>query len=284
MTTLIIGCGYLGLRVGELLAGRSERVFGTTRSVGRFTELSAKGIEPIAADVLRPETLDALPVADRVLYCVGFDRGAGVPMRVVYVDGLRNVLDRLAGRVGKLVYASSTGVYGQGDGEWVDEDSPTAPHHESGQIALAGEDNVRGFAGPAVILRFAGLYGPRRIPRREALIRGEAIAGDPHKYINLVHIDDAAAAALAALDAEGGGPLYVVSDDRPVERREYASLVARSLSAPEPRFSVPEPGSPEARREEGNKRTSNRRIKAELGLVLNYPEIATGIPAALSSE
>ena len=118
-------------------------------------------------------------------------------MREVYVDGLQNVLDRLPASVRRFVYASSTGVYGQTGGEWVDEESPTEPQHESGRVVLEAEGRVRAWAdrrgASAVILRFAGLYGPGRIVRRTMLERAEPIPGDPEKFLNLVHIDDAAA-------------------------------------------------------------------------------------------
>jgi nucleoside-diphosphate-sugar epimerase len=288
VSTLIVGCGYLGRRVGRLLHRRGERVFGTARTAGRAAELVGWGVEPIRADVLDPVSLAALPAVDRVFYCVGFDRGAGVPLRAVWVDGLRHVLGRLIDRAGGLVYAGSTGVYGQDDGGWVDEDSPTAPRHEAGQVGLEAEGVVREVAGPgglpAAILRFSGLYGPGRIIRREALGRGEPIVGDPARYLNLIHVDDAAAAVVAALERARPGQVYLVSDDRPVERREYYTRAAEHLLAPAPRFEPPAPGSSASRREEANKRVSNRRMKAELGVCLTYPDLTTGIPAALMAE
>jgi nucleoside-diphosphate-sugar epimerase len=286
-TTLILGCGYLGTRVGERLVRRGERVLGTVRSSARADSLEALGIGPIVADVLHPRSLDALPAVDRVFYCVGFDRGAGVSMRAVYVDGLRNVLARLAGRAGRLVYASSTGVYGRGLGEWVDEDSPTVPAHESGRVVLDAEKLlcVEGDEPgiPAVILRYSGLYGPGRILRRASLERGEPIVGDPDRPLNLVHVDDAAAAAVAALDRGRPGRVYLVSDDRPLPRRAYYTLAATLLGAPAPRFEAPAPGSPEALREESSKRVSNRRMHEELGVPLAHPDITTGLPASLAS-
>jgi nucleoside-diphosphate-sugar epimerase len=288
MSTLIVGCGDLGRRVGRLLSGRGERVFGTTRTPGRAAELAAGGVEPILADVLDPDSLAGLPVVDRVVYCVGYDRAAGPSLRAVYVDGLRHALGRLIDRAGLLVYAGSTGVYGQDDGGWVDEDSPTEPRHDAGRVGRDAEGVLREVAGgrglPTVLLRFSGLYGPGRIIRRAALERGEPIVGDPSRFLNLIHVDDAAAAAVAALDRAPSGRTFLVSDDRPVERRAYYTLVAELVGAPAPRFVPPAPGAPEARREEANRRVSNRRMTAELGVALMYPDITTGIPAALAAE
>ena len=88
----------------------------------------------------------------------------------------------------------------------------------------------------AIILRFAGLYGPGRVVRRSLLERGEPIPGDPEKFLNLIHIDDAAQAAAAALEARHAEPLYVVSDDRPVTRREYYTRMADATGVAAPRF------------------------------------------------
>ena len=209
-------------------------------------------------------------------------------MRTVALDGLRNTLERLAGRVGRLGYASSTGVYGRGVGEWVDEESPTDPAHESGRVVLEAEGLLRAVAAsrglPIVILRFAGLYGPGRIPRRSSLERGDPIVGDPDRPLNLIQVDDAAEAVVAALDRGRPGRIYLVSDDRPTARREYYDAVARLLGAPAPRFVPPEPGSPESLREASSKRVSNRRLHAELGVSLAYPDITTGLAAALGGE
>ena len=205
------------------------------------------------ADVLDPDSLRTLPPADRVFYCVGYDRASGATVRAVTVDGLRNALGGLAGRVGRLVYASSTGVYGPGQDDEVDEDSPTLPVHESGRATLDAEDLLREIAArddlPVVILRFAGLYGPGRILRRASLERGEPIAGDPDRPLNLIHIADAATASVAALDRGQPGRIYLVSDDRPLPRRAYYTRAAELLAAPPPQFVPPVAGSPEALRE-----------------------------------
>ncbi len=164
--------------------------------------------------------------------------------------------------------------------------SPTDPPHESGKVVLEAEGVVRAWADAAgvsaVILRFAGLYGPGRVVRRALLERGEPIPGDPEKFLNLVHIDDAAAAAAAALDASQPEPVYLVADDRPVTRREYYAVAANAIAAPRPRFEPPRPGSPEAARDATSKRIDNRRMKAGLGVALRHPDITTGLADALA--
>jgi nucleoside-diphosphate-sugar epimerase len=288
MSTLIIGCGYLGRRVAARLVARGETVFGTCRSAAGAAELAKLGVKPIQADVLNVASLRTLPAADRVVYCVGYDRSAGADKRTVYVDGLRNALDRLLNAPARLVYVSSTSVYGGDDGAWIDEDSPAEPRTEAGRICLDAERMATAWGRAAkvevVVLRCSGLYGPGRIVRRSMLERGEPIPGDPNKYLNLIHIDDAAQAVTAALDASAPSPLYLASDDRPVTRLEYYSLAAACLKAAPPQFVAPAPGSPEAARDAANRRASNRRMKAELGVELAYPDATSGVPAALGAS
>jgi nucleoside-diphosphate-sugar epimerase len=290
VTTLIIGCGYLGQRVGVLLRDRGEQVFGTVRSEARAAKIASLGIEPVVADVLRPHSLHGLPAAERVFYCVGYDRAAGASMHAVYVDGLMNVLDQLPSGVSRVVYASSTGVYGETDGEWVNEDTPALPRTEPGKFCLEAEERLLDWAKrrqsteSAVRLRFAGLYGPSRVVRRTLIEQGKPIPGDPDKMLNLIHIDDAAQAVVAALAVVAPGPVVLIGDDRPVARREYYSQVAKLLGSPAPRFVPSEAGSSNEARDATSKRVANHRMKARLGLELIYPDIASGLPAALSAS
>ena len=286
MRTLIIGCGYLGLRVARRLLAEGDRVFATTRSRDRAARLEAEGVEPIVADVLDADSLSALPSVDRALYCVGYDREAEVPMRTVYVDGLRHALGRLADRSRRLVYISSTSVHGDHGGDWIDEETPPSPTTDSGRACLEAEAAIGEFTAeykyPATILRLSGLYGPGRLMRREAIEAGEPIAGDPEGYLNLVHVDDAAAASVLGMKADRPGPLYLVSDDRPVSRGEFYARLSEALGAPAPRFAEPPPDRPS--RGVASKRISNRRIKAELGFSPSYPDVSTGLPASLAAE
>jgi len=286
--TLILGCGYLGRRVGLALSRRGETVYGTVRTETSAEFLPAWGVDPVLADVLDPASLARLPAADRVVYAVGFDRAAGVPMRTVYVDGLRTALAALGPSTRRVVYAGATSVYGGNDGGLVDEETPAEPVTESGRVCLDAEAAAAEVCASKgielVIVRYSGLYGPGRVLRRAALERGDPIAGDPLKYLNLIQIEDAAAAAVLALDRGIPGRIYLATDDRPLPRRDYYRRAAALLHAPEPTFLPPAPDSPESRRDKADKRVSNRRIKSELGLELTYPDIDTGLPTSIAGD
>ena len=189
------------------------------------------GIEPVAGDILDPHSLGKLPEAATVLYAVGLDRASGKSMREVYVGGLGSVLDTLP-RCDRFVYVSSTSVYGQTDGSIVDENSPTEPTEESGQIVLEAERLLRAKRPDAIILRFAGIYGPNRLLRRQAQLRsGDPIAGDPKRWLNLIHADDGAAAVLATESRGAVGETYNIADDEPTTRHAFSSRGTGRLHA-----------------------------------------------------
>ena len=278
MDTLIIGCGYLGKRVALLWQGEGQRVFATTR--GRADELRSLEIEPLVCDLRTGAGLEALPRVETVAYCVGFDRSPGATMRDVYVRGLENVLRRLP-PPGRFVYVSSTGVYGQCDGEEVDETAATEPAEESGRVVLEAEAVLRRHLPGAVVLRFAGIYGPGRVIRRQPVEAGEALVGDADKWLNLIHVEDGASAVAAAAECGSPGAVVNVCDDRPVRRRDFYAELARLLGAPAPRFVAPAPGAPPPPHERANRRILNRRLRGELGLTLRYPSFVEGLRASL---
>ena len=274
---LIFGCGFLGLRVAHQWRDRGGTVATVTRSEEKAAQLAAQGIEPILADLMRPETLTALPSVSCVLYCVGYDRSSPWPKESLYIDGLTRVLEAMQGRIDRFVYVSSSSVYGQDDGSWIDETSATEPATDGGRICLAAEQRLRQRVEHATILRMSGLYGPDRLLARVDQLRaGEPIGGNPEAWLNLIHGDDSARACVAALTVPSPGPLYLVSDDRPLIRRDYFTALAERVGAPTPVFS----GAPTSRHTPDglNKRCRNERVKRELGLKWQYPEIAQGLP------
>jgi len=273
---LIFGCGFLGCRVARQWQAQGGTVTAVTRSESKAAQLRSQGIEPVIADLMQQETLAALMVPSRVLYCVGFDRSSSWSKESLYLDGLAHVINAVATDAERFVYVSSSSVYGQDDGSWVDEDSTTEPTGEGGRICLAAEQRLRQRLERATILRMSGLYGPDRLLARvEQLRAAEPIGGNPEAWLNLIHGDDAARACVATLQAANPSPLYLVSDDRPIPRREYFTELARRVSAPSPVFS----GTPSSRHSsEGlNKRCRNDKIKRELPLQWTFPDISYGL-------
>lgn len=284
MAKLIFGCGYLGLRVARRWRDAGDEVHAVTRSPARASALQAEGLRPIVADVRDGKSLAQLPRVDTVLYAIGYDRAAGGSIREVYVQGLRAVLAALPAQTGKILYVSSTGVYAQNDGQWVDESSPCEPTREGGRACLEAEQLLAAhpLGQRAVVLRMAGLYGPGRIPNLDAMRRGEPIAAPQDGYLNLIHIDDAASVVLAA-EARAIPPhLYLVSDGHPVLRRDYYQELARLAGAPMPRFVPPRAEAPSVARALSDKRVKNDRLVSELRVEIKYHSYREGLAAILA--
>jgi nucleoside-diphosphate-sugar epimerase len=281
---LLFGHGYLGSRVAALWRAAGDDVAVVTRSPHKAGELSALGYLPIVADVARAETLRELPSADTVVYAVGFDRSNRTNQSIldVYAGGINNVLAALPAVTGRFIYISTTGVYGDAEGLWIDEETPPNPERDGGVAAWEAEQILREhrLADNSVVLRLAGIYGPGRIPFLNALARGESIAAPSDGHLNLIHVDDAARCVLAA-EQKAAGPLYCVSDGHPVVRREFYFEVARRIGAPKPYFTAPDPSSRRATRAASDKRVCNNRLLAELRVSLRYPTYRDGLAAFL---
>ncbi len=280
MTTLIVGCGYLGLEIAKNLRAiePNSEVFGTTRHVDRFAKIAESGATPILADVFDEESLRVLPETDRIVHCISLGRQSAGPASEA-MDRFLNELKRRNWH-GRLIHVSTTGVYGQVDGSWVDEATPCEPSTESGRVAMQVEDAARSAAAEsgflATSIRMSGLYGPNRVIGRSGLERGEAIGGDPDRWLNLIHIEDAAQVVFEVLNGPNPGPIYVASDDRPILRRVYYETVAKTLGVS---VSTWKPIDEFAH--EPNKRVSNEKIRREFGIKLRYPTIFEGLPASI---
>jgi nucleoside-diphosphate-sugar epimerase len=281
MAKLIFGCGYLGMRVAALWRAAGDEVYAVTRSSERAATFAASGITPIVGDLTTDAELPIPQGVRTVLFAVGYDRGGGQPIHDVYVGGLRHVLSGLPESVEKVIYVSSTGVYGQVTGNEVDEDSPCKPTREGGRACLAAEELLRStrFAEKAIILRLAGIYGPGRIPRAADLVAGKPIEAPAAGWLNLIHVDDAARIVELAASRLQPPKLYVVSDGQAVVRGDYYRELARLLGAPEPRFIEPPANSPAAQRAASDKRINPGRLFADLQPTLLYPSYREGLAA-----
>lgn len=290
---LLIGCGYLGARVAETWHRNGDEVEVLTRSGQKAASMHAGGWRAVVGDVGDPRSL--LPLGnksepiDSLVYAVGHDRAQSATIGEVYAGGLQNVLNALGGRpLGRLIYVSTTGVYGDAEGDWIDEATPPSPGRPGGIASLAAEEVVRQsrYARHAIILRLAGIYGPGRLPYVDLLRRGEPLQASPDGFLNLIHVVDAAAIVVAFSrgEQERRGPLvYCVSDGHPVRREQYYRTLAAQLQAPEPRF-APDASDARVLRATTSKRVRNRKLLDDLGYEFRYPTCREGIADLITSR
>lgn len=278
--TLIVGHGYVGSRVAQRSLAAGDRVWATTRRPDGIEPLRRRGVEPIQLDVTDVRTLRNLPTVDRVLIAIAFDRRSRTDRDDVHVRGLIRLLDAIrnphAGsstdHLPSICLISTTGVYHQSGGVWVDERSPTRPRREGGKSHLRGEAALRRHWPLAnqCVLRLAGIYGPGRIPRIADIAAGRPIPAQGNAYLNLIHVDDAADAVIAAWNRQATG-LYCVSDGHPVLRQQYYQHLARCVGVNTVQFITPDGNANDRARSDSNKRIDNRKLRRDLIPRLQHP-------------
>ena len=291
-TALIAGCGYVGHRVAQLWCSSGIKTFAISRSPEKAEQLKSESILPVIMDLSSPENWPELPVVDVVLWSVGFDRSAGANRTTVWVEGLRELLNRVRFRSqhGRVLHTSSTGVYGDSGGEEVDEGTAACPDSEGGKACLAAEKVVQEFSrrtGHAVtVLRLAGIYGPDRLLRRITdLQNGTPITSAPDDWLNLIHVDDIVRVvdAVAKSGDSSALPLINVVAAQSVTRRIYYSKLAELASAPAPVFDVAaetEPTGNRSHRASGNRRVISR-VRSRLNVELLFDDVRKGLCDAL---
>jgi nucleoside-diphosphate-sugar epimerase len=279
----IVGCGQIGRLVAALYRKRGVPVCALVRR----RELAGRGRDGVEArygDLDLPSSLTGLPLAGSILFHFAPPPASG--------EGDPRTAALLAAASAEppeaVVYISTSGVYGDRDGAWVDESTPPAPatgrarrrvDAESRLFAWGRECGVR-----CVVLRVGGIYGPGRLPldrlRKGLPVVAEAESG----FTNRVHAEDLATACVAAADRGAAGAVYNISDGRPGTMTGYFKAVAERLGLPQP----PEIGLAEARQRLSpamlsylteSRRMDNRRMREELGVVLRYPDLASGLAA-----
>lgn len=283
-TRLVFGAGYLGKRAVALWQAAGDAVTVVTRSTESAAQWEAAGVSAIVANVTDAAGLNAAVTAagikpQTVLYAVGYDRSSNEDRQAVAVEGPRNAIAAVDHPAAHWVFTSSTSVYGQTDGSWVSEESPTEPPAENGQRCLAAEQLVQSMLSHRVtVMRLAGLYGPGRVlAKRETLSEQTPLPGDGHQWLNLIHADDAAAACVAAAERQYAG-IILVADEQPVQRVDYYSALAQHFDTPSPVFS----GQSRQQRGASNKRCATERLREQLLLTLSFPTYLQGLQHALS--
>lgn len=288
---LIVGCGFVGTALGRELAEGGWDVLGVRRDPSGLPEQ----ITPVRADVTDARTLVGSLVGslsgdlDVLVYAVSADDRSREAYRAAYVDGLRSVMSVLleGGRLpNRLFFVSSTAVYGNHEGEWVDEASPTDPSGFRGRVMLEAEELALEGGGtgvPGTVLRLGGIYGPGRNRLLNRIRRGEALCPpDGPFYTNRIHRDDAAGILAHLCEPSRARPddVYLGVDRDPAPYCQVIRWLAERLGAPEP--GTGDDGSLERRRR-SNKRCSSDRI-VESGYAFRYPSFRDGYAAVLDSE
>jgi nucleoside-diphosphate-sugar epimerase len=269
---LIAGCGYLGQAVAELFLADGWEVEGWTKSADSARPLSTKPYLVLAVDISQVDQVRARKRDfDAVIHCASTRGGNLDSYRRVYLDGVRNLVERFEGS--QILFTSSTSVYAQNNGDWVTEESGADPKHETGKILRKAEDLV--LANPGIVIRLAGIYGPGRSALLKKFLRGDAII-DPEndRFVNQIHRDDAADALRFVLTRQASaGEIFNVVDDQPILLSECYRWLATTLNRP-----LPATGRSTSNRKRGdsNKRVSNAKLRA-LGWTPRYPDFAQGM-------
>ena len=280
-TLLSFGHGYSAQALARRLLPEGWRIIGTTRSNEKAERLREQGIEP----VLWPhgDLSGAFEEAAAILSSAGPNE-AGDPVLGLYRDDIA----RIAHRLDWAGYLSTTGVYGDHQGAWVDEDTPLIPSTKRGEMRVKAEAEWQAIPGlPLHIFRLAGIYGPGRGPFAKVRAGTARRIVKPGQVFSRTHVDDIAQILHASLMQPNPGAIYNVCDDDPAPPQDVIAYAAELLGLPLP---------PEVPFEQADmspmgrsfyaesKRVRNDRIKDELGVRLLYPDYRTGLQALLKAE
>ncbi|SDP58676.1 Nucleoside-diphosphate-sugar epimerase [Arthrobacter sp. ok909] len=297
MTVLLAGCGDLGTEAGLRFAAAGHRVVGWRRSPSKLPA----AIEGVAAD-LSSSDLPAVPAdTTAVVVAIAADSPTETAYRTAYVDGLAHVLDAVlasGASVRRVLFVSSTAVYGDADGGWIDERTTPKPGGYSGRIIREAEEllysRLTGTGITPIVLRLGGIYGPGRTRLIDQVRGGTAVIPAASRFTNRIHRDDAAAATvhLCTIDAVPG-PVYIGVDNEPAELGDVLSFLAAELGLPQPASesadasggaaspsggTSPSGGEPSRG---GNKRASNALLRST-GFEFQYPSFREGYRAILA--
>ena len=270
---LIAGCGFVGCALGAELKRLGHEPIGLSRSPGDI------GFPLVVADLSKPETLRVISDVDAIAFTSAADNFSEAGYRSAYVTALESLLSIFASRSKppkRIVFTSSTSVYAQNDGAWIDERSPAQPKAFSGSIMLEAEGALHATPIESVTLRCSGIYGPGRTRLIDQVRTGEAkLAAAESPFTNRIHRDDVARAVAHLLFLPNPDSLYVGSDDDPAPRNRVFEWLREQLDAP------PLGSSEILGKRGGNKRCRNARLKAS-GFEFKYKSFRDGYSEMLS--
>jgi|SRR5579862_1560948 len=269
---LLAGSGFLGGETARLFREAGWDVIALARS--------SAGPSVLACDITVESALEELRGriggVDAILHCASSGRGGAEEYRRIYLLGAQNLL-RTFGPA-PFLFTSSTSVYAQTDGSWVDEDSPAEPARETGRILRLAEEFVLERGG--AVARLAGLYGPGRFVLLDKFLDGRAvIEGDGMRRLNHIHRDDAASALFFLLNHARQG-VYNVADDCPLTQFECHEWLSQYFHKPLP---PRRPVDRDRKRGWTSKRVSNRKLR-RLGWKCAHPSFKEAVPGLAQSN
>ncbi len=235
----ILGCGYVGSAVGRKLAALGHDVLATTTTPSRMGEINKAGMTAHQLELKDVAKLRSL-LADRDAVLLTYGAGQRGDYEGVYIQGARSMVEAVSGSaVRRIIYTSSTRVYGQDDGAWVDENSPTNTSDEKGQalveaerILLDGIPEAQPHPAAVSVLRLGGIHGPQRELSPRILTQPGLVRDDGQAYINLIHLDDIVSAMTKLLEINFHGLLNVTNDDPQTRRQLYDTVLASAEMKP----------------------------------------------------
>jgi nucleoside-diphosphate-sugar epimerase len=284
MDVLLAGCGWLGREVAARLLARGDRVTALTRTAESARRLREEGIEALALDLASPGASRSIPGPYDGIVAMQSASGPGTAAyERAYLEATRAVLQSEGAAGAAFVYVSSTGVFGQTDGSWVDESTTPSPADETAEVLVEAERRILDRSWHRAlprIVRASGLYGPGRTGTIERVRSGTLALGDGDEtWMNFCHRDDAAVAVIAALDRGSPGWIYHASDASPAMRRDVVSWIAARLAIDPARRPG---GSTPGGRRAANRRVSSEATRRELGYALAYPSFREGLAPLFS--
>ncbi|GKT12637.1 MAG: hypothetical protein ISEC1_P1616 [Thiomicrorhabdus sp.] len=269
---LIAGCGDIGCILGTQLSEQGHKVFGLRRNIDNIPE----GIHPIKADL--SATLNNLPKQiDYVFYMASAGKYNDVAYYQAYVQGVKNLIAAVEDKkIKRLFFISSTSVFGQDEGEQVNESSPTCDANFSTKRLLMGEEAVTESNLNSTIIRFGGIYGPGRTHLIDLVRDGKAHCME-NVWSNRIHSDDCSGllSHLVAMDEKTPDSLealYVGVDNTPTLSCDVYAWLSEQLCVPEADHCEP---TENARQMRSNKRISNEKIRST-GYEFKYPSFKEG--------
>ena len=276
-TLLSLGHGYSAAALARLLIPQGWRVIGTTRTPAQMPAIAATGVEPL---LWPADLIPTLAQATHILASAAPD-AAGDPFLQAAGETLKTAPAKWVG------YLSTTGVYGDHQGGWVDEDTPLTPSSTRGEHRVLAENQWLQTGLPVHIFRLAGIYGPGRGPFEKVRDGTARRLIKPGQVFSRIHVDDIAATLAASIARPAPGTAYNVCDDDPAPPEDVLSHAAHLLGLPDPpevdfATAVLPPMVRSFYSE--SKRVSNRRIRQELGVKLAYPDYRTGLAALLAAD